>query len=276
MIRRFEGSVLHDKAHRVMMEVADIQVDRGDLRGALETCVSPADRNEVMEELGKHQIANGDYDGALKTAEQVNERSAYNLFYDVGEALYEGGERKRLHELAFHMTDRKRAAEFLEAAGLTSRPSVVVGAIQTGPCDISWADALSGKFTEAMELVDQNKCPYYSNIAIKEYASNPVEAERELRKRANRQEVSRGLAEMAQTAAKRGDISNALRLVHAGRQTMGNQNFCLDCIHEIAWAWTLKDKPRVVLGWARSLPIAEQRGFALLGIAQALGHARPK
>jgi hypothetical protein len=174
------------------------------------------------------------------------------------------------------MTDRKRAAEFLEAAELTSRPPVAGGAIQAGPCLIAWANALSGKFTEAWSLVDQNKCPYYSNLAIEEYASNPLEAERELRKRANKQEVSRGLTEMAQTAAKRGDISNALRLVHAGRQTTGDQNFCLDCIREIAWAWTLKDKPRVVLGWARSLPVAEQRGFALLGIAQALGHARPK
>jgi hypothetical protein len=57
----------------------------------------------------------------------------------------------------------------------------------------------------------------------------------------------------------------------------GKQDTCLDCVREIAWAWTLKGQPRVVLGWARSMPIADpERGFALFGLAEALGHARPK
>lgn len=80
---------------------------------------------------------------------------------------------------------------------------------------------------------------------------------------------------MGDSAAKKGDFSNAIRLLDSARQMSADQGFRLDCIHKLAWAWTLRDHPRIVLSWARSLP-DQQRGFALLGVAQALGHARPE
>lgn len=275
MVLQFSGSALGARGPEAIRDIAKIQVDRGDLRGALETSISPADANEVMEEFGRLEIANGDFDGALKTAEQISERSAYNLFYDLGRALRERGEQQRLHVLASHMTDRKRAAEFVEAARFTLWPSVEVRTIQATSCDIAWVDANAGKFAEAYSLVEQNKCRY-SDIAIKQFAIDAVEAERELRKSTDKEDVSLGMVNMAEAAAKKGDIPNALRLLDTARQVSGKQDFCLDCVREIAWAWTLKGQPRIVLGWARSIPIPQQRGFALLGMAQALGHARPK
>jgi hypothetical protein len=276
MIKKFSGSALGARGPEATREIARIQVDTDDLRGALETGVSPADANEVMEEFGNREIAHGDFDGALKTSEQVNERSAYNLFYALGGALRERDEPQRLHELASHMTDPKRAAEFLDAARFTLSPGVEVRSVQATPCDIAWVDANTGKFAEAYSLTQQNRCRY-SDTAIKQFATDPDEAERELRTSGDAGDTSIGLAYMSEAEAKKGDVANALRLLDSARQVSGKQAFCVDCVREIAWAWTLKGQPGVVLGWAHSLPIAsQQRGYALLGIAQALGHARPK
>jgi len=275
MAKQFTGSALTGRGHDLAMEIAKIQVDSGDLHEALATCTSPEDTSEVMEEYGSRQILNGDFDGALKTAEQVDERSAYNLFYAAGSALYQRGEQRRLHELASHMADKKRAAEFVQAARVTLSPNIEVRKFQATPCEVAVFDANSGKFAEAWTLVDQNNCPYSSFIAIKQYASDPAEAERELRKRTDKLDVSHGMAEMGHAAAKKGDIPNARRLFAAARQLCGDQDYCLDYAREMAWAWTLEGKPNAVLRWARSLPKGRERGYALLGIAQAMGHARP-
>jgi tetratricopeptide (TPR) repeat protein len=275
MIKQLNDSALDGRGPKVTREVAKIQVDRGDLNGALESCASPADTNAVMEEFGYLKITKGDLEGALKIAEEVNEDSAYQLFYALGRALRDRGEQNRLHELASHMNDKKRAAEFLEAAPFTLWPSGEIRTVQGSPCEIAAADASSGKFAEAWSLVHQSNCGY-SYVAIKQYASDPVQAEQELRKSADQRDASFGIAEMAKLAAKKGDIPNALRLLETARQISGGHDFCLDCVREIAWAWTLEGKPDVVLGWARSTPVSHQRGFALLGIAQALGHARPQ
>lgn len=274
-VQQFSGSILRDKGHEAMMEIAHIQVNRGDLAGALQSCASSADKDDVMEHFGERQIADGDFDGALKTAQQVGERSAYNLFYDLGSALRERGEQKRLRELASHMTDRKRAAEFVEAArfNLYLEPS---GVILATPCDEAAHDASMGEFTQAWVLFDKNNCDEASFIAVREYPTNPAEAERELLKRDDKLQLGLGLTGMAESAAKGGDVSNALRLLDTGRRTTGDSDFCLDCIRLIAWAWTLKGQTNDALRWARSLPVTEQRGFALLGVAQALAHPRPK
>jgi hypothetical protein len=275
MIRQLNDSALDGKGPKVMKEVAKIQVDRGDLDGALESCTSPADRNAVMEEFGYSKIRKGDFEGALKIAEEVNEDSAYQIFYEVGGALRERAQQNRLHELASHMSDKKRAAALLKAAPFTMSPNVEIQEVQASPCDIALFDGGSGRFAEAWSLVHQNNCQYSSYIAIKQYASDPVQAEEELRKSTDQRDVSFGIVEMGKSAARKGDIPNALRLLEAARQISGDHDFCLDCVREIAWAWTLKGKPDVVIGWARSMPVSHQRGFALLGIAQALGHARP-
>jgi tetratricopeptide (TPR) repeat protein len=276
MIKQFSGALLGARGPQTTREIARIQVERGNLGGALETCATPEDADKVIEELGSREIASGDFDGALKTAEQISERSAYDLFYEVGEALRQRGEQQRLHELASRMTDRKRAAEFLDAARTTLWPWVEIRTLQPTPCDIAWMDGNAGKFAEAYVVADQNRCRY-SDIASKQFATDTVEAERELRRSTDTADVSNGLAHMSEAAAKQADVANAIRLLDSARQVSGKQDFCLDCVREIAWAWTLKGQSRVVLRWARSMPIADpERGFALFGLAQALGHARPK
>ena len=276
MVKELTGSALGAEGPKATRDIARIQVDRGDLQGALATVVSSADTNEVMEEFGNFQIRNGDLDGALKTAEQVDERSAWNLFYAVGDALREQGEAWRLHELASHMTDRKLAAGFLEAARTSISPRIVFRTIQLTLCDRAWMDGNSRKFAEAYRLVEQNNCRY-SDIAMKQFASDPAEAERELRKSTDKADVILGLARMSDAAAKNCDAADALRLLETARQVSGNPNYCVGCVQRIAWAWTLKGQPSVALAWARSLPIADgERGYALLGVAQALAHPRPK
>ncbi|MGB7307926.1 MAG: hypothetical protein WBC67_02570 [Candidatus Acidiferrales bacterium] len=277
MVKQLSASALGDGGLRATRDIAKIQVDRGDLRGALATVVSPADTNQVMEEFGNFQIRKGDFDGALKTAEQVNERSAYNLFYAVGGALRERGEPQRLHELASHMTNKKRAAELVEAARFMLSPHIeMVRILRMGPCDTAWVDGNAGKFDDAYRLVEQNHCRY-SDIALKQFPSDPAAAERELRKSPDKADISLGLANMSTASAKKGDTANAMRLLDSVRQLDGKQNYCLECVQEIAWAWTLEGQPKVVVDWARSLPLAdEERGYALLGVAQALAHPRPK
>ena len=277
MVKELSGSALGTEGPKATRDIAKIQVDRGDLRGALETVTSPADANVVMEEFGDVQIRNGDFDGALKTAEQVNERSAYNLFYAVGDALRERREPQRLHELASHVADKKLAAEFVDAARFTlwPHPEIVRG-LSMEPCGAAWIDGNAGKFAEAYNLVAQNHCRY-SDIAMKQFPSDPAAAERELRKSPDKADIVRGLADMSIASAKKGDIPNAMRLLDSVRRLDDRQNYCLKCVHEIAWAWTLQGQPRVVVDWARSLPIADgQRSYALLGIAQALAHPRPR
>ncbi len=276
MIKELSGSALGPLGPKATRDIARIQIDRGDLRGALDTVTSPADTNEVMEEFGDFQIRNGDLDGALKTAEQVNERSAWNLFYDVGYALHDRGEPQRLHELASHMSDRKLAADFVEAARTSLSPHIEVRTLQMTPCDTAWMDGNAGKFAEAYGLTEQNNCRY-SDIAMKQFATDPAEAERELRKSTDKADVILGLVRMSDAAAKNRDAANVLRLLDSARQISGKSDYCAGCMQRIAWAWTLKGQPRVALNWARSLPIDDQqRGYALLGVAQALAHPRPK
>lgn len=174
MIQRFNDSLLAGRGPKAMREIAEIRVDKGDLRGALQGCTSPEDTNAVMEEFGNRQIENSDFNGALKTTELVSERSAYNLFYAIGDALRQRGEQERLQELASHMTDRKRAAEFVEAARFTLYPEVQVVRAQATPCDIATHDGNIDSFAEAWALVDENNCRYSSFIAVRQYPSDPM------------------------------------------------------------------------------------------------------
>ncbi len=49
-----------------------------------------------------------------------------------------------------------------------------------------------------------------------------------------------------------------------------------DAVHEIARSWTIRNGPNVVLKWANSRPTTEERTWALIGVAEALGHTRPR
>jgi len=262
------------RAIKATREIAFVQANAGDLNGALETGSTAGATNDVLEEYGNLQIQNGDFDGALKTAEQVNERSAYNLFYALGDALRQRSQQKRLRVLASHMTDRKLAAEFAQAARFTLwlQPTEI---IESTPCDIAWGNAMAGKFDDAYRLIENNNCKYIDvNIVVKQYESDPVEAERQLSKISDKEDRTIALAEMSEAAAKKGNIADALRLADASQKLSNEQDSCRECVRAIARAWTLKGQPKIVLRWARSRPTPIQRAYALLGMAEALGHPR--
>lgn len=262
-----------DEIHAIRA-IAFAQVYEDDLEGALETANAVGATNDVLEAFADSEVAKGHFDEALKTSEKLNERSAYNIFYDIGDALRQRGEQQRLAQLASHMSDRKRASRFVQAARVTStRSSRPLENVQTGPCDLAWSDALQRKFEDADQLIEENDCGYMvAGILGMQYPADPSGAERGAARIINEGRRAQALAEMAQSAAKQGDIADASRLLNAALNLSADT--CLDCIREVARAWAAKGQKYAVLRWARSLRTGSQRGYALYGIAEALGHAR--
>ena len=272
MIKRFAGS---DLANRATEAIAVAQVGNGDLQGALETAAPLGYKDEVLSAVAGQQIVKGDFDGALQTAEQMKSNSADQVFYEVGDGLLERGEQKRVHELASHMTNPKLAALFTKLVRLTLQPPEPEGVIQAGPCDIAFVDASTRKFAEADILVEQNKCPYVSGVAGQQYAVDPVGAEWLLQKATDAKDRAMGLADFASSAANKGEISEALRFYHE-LEILADIGSGPNVAHDIARSWTIKEGPKAVLKWARSRPTMEERTWALIGMAEALGHARVK
>jgi hypothetical protein len=202
-------------------------------------------------------------------------KSADQVFYELGDGLREHGEQSRVRELASHMTNRKLAALFTKLVQLTLRPSIPTYVIQVGPCDIAYHDAAIGEFAKADDLVSQNKCPYVSGIATQQYAVDPAGAERVLQKAIYAKDRATALADFATSAANAGEISEALRFYH-DFESLAGIGSGFKAAHDIARSWTIKDGPKVVLRWARSRPTLEERTSALIGVAEALGHARPR
>jgi hypothetical protein len=282
MIAKFAGSDLGNKA---LKTIAQIQADQGDLPGALETSATSGDSNDVLLVFARRQIANADLDGALKTAEQMDSQSAGQVFYEVGDALHDRGEQKRARELASHMSNRKLAALFLKLSRFTLWPQKITSCeiVQADPCAIAYHGAPDGSFAEVDALIEQNKCSYVSFVATQQYAVDPAGAERLLHKNANSQDLAFGLDQFAVAAAKKGNIAEALRFLEnlqslgiPGRNVVLAQARSTDAVHEIARYWSVKDGPKVVLKWAHSRPTTEERTWALIGVAEALGHARPQ
>ena len=271
MVQKFAGS---DLATSTMKAIAFAQVGNGDLQGALETAAPLAIQDEVLLAFARHQIASGDLDGALRTAERMKS-DWWEVFYDVGAALRLRAEQERVRELASHMRNPKLAAEFRQHVRLTLwlRGDVKTLRIEVGPCDIAYHDASIGNFTEADFKVEQNKCPYVSGVTTPQYAVDPVGAERLLRAQADRKDLATGLADFATLAANKGDISEALRFFYDLQQVAGVGS-ADKVAHDLARAWTIRDGPNVVLKWTTSRPTTGQRTWALIGMAEALGHAR--
>lgn len=273
------GSALQKKTAEV---VSLIQAQNGDLSGALETITPFGESDEVFLAYGRRQIEMGDFEGALDTAGRT--KSGYQLFYEIGDALRIRGEQSRARKLAAHVKDRKFAALFLECARFTLWPHPEeVRVIQATPCDDAYLDATRGKFAEADEVIQKNGCTNVSFVAVHQYEADPSGAERLLRDTSDSQDLVFGLGQFAAVAAKKGNIVEALRLLSDLQNVSRDEkNVVLaearvtNAIHEIARGWTIKDGPRAVLRWARSRPSTEQRTWALIGMAEALGHARPK
>jgi tetratricopeptide (TPR) repeat protein len=278
-IKSLAGSALQKKGAEV---VALIQAQNGDLSGALETIAPFGESDEVFLAYGRRQIEMGDFDGALDTAGRT--KSGYQLFYDIGDALRTRGEQSRASKLAAHMKDHKFAALFLECARFTLWPHPEeVRVIQATPCNDAYLDAARGKFAEADEVIRKNGCSNVSFVAVHQYEVDPSGAERLLRDKSDSQDLAFGLGQFAAVAARKGNILEALRLLNDLLSVnLGGNNEGLaeargtDVIHQIARAWTIKSGPRAVLQWARSRPTTEQRTWALIGMAEALGHTTPR
>lgn len=256
--------------------IAWVQVDRGDLQGALETAAGEWFSSEIVEEAGRRQIAQGDFDGALASAEHMNARSADNIFYEIGSALRERGDQKRVRALASHMSNRKLAAEFVRLSKWTLWPRNDVRIIRrdTSPCGLALDAGTTRNFAEADRLLEENKCTgtAVTWVAIQQYAVDPAGAERVLRCSPNTEDLRFGMAQLAITAANEGDVDEALRMNGVAEQ-VGGKDF-VGAVHEIARAWTIRDGPKTVRQWARARPNIGQRTSALIGMAEALGHGR--
>jgi len=256
--------------------IAWVQVDRGDLQGALETAAGQWFSSEIVEEAGRRQIAQGDFDGALASAEDMNARSAANIFYEVGSALQERGDQRRVPELASHMSNRKLAAEFVKLSKWTLWPRDDVRIVRrdTSPCGRALDAGTTRDFVEADRLLEQNGCTGtdVTWVAIQQYAVDPAGAEWLLRRSPNAEDLRFGMVQLAIAVANRGDVNEALRMNGVAEQAAG-EDF-VGAVPEIARAWTIRDGPNTVLQWARARPNTGQRTWALIGMAEALGHGR--
>ena len=278
MMKRFAGPSL---SSRIAEAIAFAQVTKGDLRGALEfAATTVVSREEVLMAYARRQMGNGDFAPALESAALM--KSPDQLFYEVGVNLAMQSAQRKVHELASGMKDRKLAAKFEKDVRVTLRPPAFVEMKKASPCEIAYSFANQGKFTEANALVVQNKCTDNSFIAIKEYGLDPAGAERLLRETSNGDDLILGFGQLAVAAAKKGNVPEALRFFSdlqkvkestAKKSDLLAETMITDVVHGIGRYWTVKDGAKVVLKWSRSRPTCEQRAWALLGVAEAFGHA---
>ncbi len=278
LMKRAAGS---DIGRQIVKAVALAQLSKGDLQGGLEIASAGVDREEILLAFARRQIASSDFAAALEAAARM--KSPGQAFYELGSALRGRSERKLVRELASGMSDRKLAAEFVKEARAALRPPAPGFVKQATPCENANYDGREGKFAEADALIEQNKCTYVSFVAIRQYAVDPAGAERLLRGTSNADDLLFGLGHLAVAAAKKGNINEALRFFgdlqnlkdRTARSSVLAEARVTEAVHGIAHYWTIKDGPKVVLKWARVRPTREQRTWALIGIAQALGHASP-
>ncbi len=275
MIEKFAGSPLGTSAIKA---IALAQVGNRDLQGALDTADVIGVRDEVLLAFAERQIESGEFDAALRTAEQMNPKSVDaidSVFYEIGSALQVRGERGRVRELAAHMTSRKLAVLFKQLVPLTLRDEGPTRVIEVGPCGLAYHNAMIGKFDEADTLIRRNKCPEVAFVASKQYVVDPSGAEQLLRRVSDPKDKASGLGDFAIAAANKGQISEALRFYH-DRESLVGVGSGFQVAQTIARAWTIQCGPKAVLKWARSRPTMEERTWALIGMAEALGHARRK
>jgi tetratricopeptide (TPR) repeat protein len=260
-----------DRHTQIFKAIALLQAHQGDLSGALATASSLPDMNEILLEFASYQVAQADFKGALATSERLNRPA--DLFYEIGDALRQRDEQKRVRELAAGMSNRKLAASFLEVVPFTmwDHPEEV-RTLYLSACEMAYEDATHNQFPKAVQTLQQNHCRY-SYTAIRYYEIDPAAAEKLMRSSTNPDDLRFGLQELAMAAAKKGRIEDALEFRADAKKVDPKESY--NSTLEIALAWTKRDGPRKVLPWARSQPTPGDRRLALLGMAEALGHERP-
>jgi hypothetical protein len=271
MMKRFAGPSL---SPRIAEAIALALASKGDLPGALEFVATGVNRDDVLMVYARRQMENGEFTGAVETAALM--KSPDQVFFELGSNLAGREGRKRVHELATGK-DQKLAAKFEKDVQATLRPPAFADVKEATPCEIANSSAEQAKFAEANALVEQNKCTNNSFIATREYALDRAGAERLLRETSNGDDLIFGLRKLAVAAAKKGNVPEALRffsdLQSTAKSDLVEQDRVTDAVHGIARYWTITDGTKAVLKWARSRPTCEQRAWALLGMAEAFGHA---
>lgn len=268
---RFHGSNLGERAIRT---IADVQARQGDSNGALITCSEVKCEDEVFTIIAGRQIDAGDFGGALATSERMSLAAANQLFYEVGEGLRVRHQQNRVQELAAGMRNAQYAADFKANVRFTLWDPIPVRMIRATPCDIANIYAGQRKFALADKMIAENKCAYVVFAAVQQYAADPVGAERLLRSTTNRDYLTSGLYQFAIAAADRGNVAEGLRFLN-DLTGLNRGNIGGNAIRAVSRAWTVRDGAQTVLPWARSRPTLEQKTWALIGMAEALGHARP-
>ncbi|MGA8074885.1 MAG: hypothetical protein WB995_15525 [Candidatus Acidiferrales bacterium] len=255
--------------------IAVVQAGKGDLAGSRETIAALSHPNRALEAIGEYQIKSGEFESALETAQEIGPGSSANLLLDVGYELERRGERHRVLQLASKMTNREVAHLFVDSTRLARSSFDDVEVLAPNACDQADFYAAMGEFAAAYDLIKQTKCSY-AFVAIKQYATDPVDAEQEVLRSSNPLDVCFGLTELAKAASGTGKISDALRLLDKAQSVCGEKDgYLFGAQREVARFWTIKDGPRIVVKWACSRPTAPQRFSALFGIAVALGHPHP-
>ena len=175
-----------------------------------------------------------------------------------------------MHELVSGMKDRRMAGRFEKAAEVALRPPAFVEVKKATPCDTAYSFADQGKFAEVNALVKQNKFSNTALLAVRECALDSASAERLLRETPNGDDLMFGLGQLAVAAAKKGNVSEALRFfsdlqnlkVSSAKRDFLAEVRVTDAIHGIGRYWTAKDGAKIVLKWARSRPTCEERAWA--------------
>lgn len=270
-VERFQGSSLGERATRA---IANVQAHRGDLDGALTTASGVNGQDEVFAIVAGKQIDAGDFEGALATSERMSLTAANQLFYEVGEGLRLKHQQGRVKALAAGMRNPQYAADFKTNVRFTLWDEIPVRTVRATPCDMAGIYALEGKFALADSMIEENKCSDVQFVAVRQYAVDPVGAERLLRRTTRQDDLTLGLYQFAIAAAENGNVSEGLRFLDELGSLKSNY-VGGNAIRAVARAWTIRDGAQTVLPWARSRPTLEQKTSALIGMAEALGHARP-
>jgi hypothetical protein len=267
--RTYANSETRDKA---IEEVATAQAERGDVRQARETAMSIADPRHTLESIAIVQASRGDLQGARETAQEIYPANIANLLIEVDDALRERGELSHVRELASRLQKPEVAHLFLEYHGLMKSDRENIPTIEANICEKGYFLVEKHEFSAAYALIENTKCGY-SLLAIKQYASDPAGAEQALERSSDPMDLCFGWTEFAKAAATRGNIPDALRFLDAARRGCGEKyGYLFGAVQQVARQWTLRDKLRKVVKWARSRPSPGQRERALLGMAEALGH----
>jgi len=250
--------------------IAVVQAEKGDIRSARETIAGLIAPNRALEAIGESQIKSGNFEGALETIGQMSPGQTGNLLIDLGRELQKRGQQARVRDLASHITNRELARAFLYYSRYAQSNVEPTAVVVADACAQANSDAVKGNFAAAYGLLAQGKC-MYSFVAIKQYPTDPAGAEQALRRSSDPMDTCFGLTELATAAAAKGNIPDALRFIDAAQKGCGEKyGYLFGAVQQVARQWTLRDKPKKVVG-----PSPGQRERALLGMAEALGHPHP-